>query len=674
LKRIFFESDYHSLLINTNFLKRLPTMMKTWNHNKPSTFSKEELCHEYDSVSSKLPSSSTCQGVQNSLKPVQLFASSHRKIPPFDVPWCQNTNCTPFNTRLKKKEDITNDSMIPCCKKKNESILKSFVCQKPSQHFTQQCSIDPLLEHTNFQKVPSNILTLWEKPLILLRQFHSKEEHHGKSNGTSSSSDVSPVPSLDCSPSSAHHYRTPCQKPKKLYCCEETDVSPSTPYIGTPSTAITSTCSRRDEITPKHLCPSQLLTHNKNTLYNAFNASQNIPPLTASRLYHSQGPLCFNISPRDGGVHPHAILKEWGNIDDLVLSQNNSQRKVHRGLWIASEYSHVAFPVAIKFVQDNNPRDGRSIKREIECHLFIYQKLKQLQKQEGYACLEDAWPCSELLGYHLNKQTPGKCTLITRKLSGPDFFDVIRQEHNKYTPCTLQYQYQKLYWCSLALKRIQQYTSLGIRHNDLKPDNIVLDFSTNSSGASLMDVKIIDLGTASMYNAKEFTGGTSWYESPEQKILEYYSKKQKDIQAAKKVNIGLESDIWAAGLSITEVLVGRRAVDAMKQPYGPGPLEYHGPSLGWNLDPQDWIQQTRRCLLHPRRDMSTCFLSFETAQFIFDLLVCVDPQKRGTLQQAINKLQEQTHKALKISRQSSDHISFKTTCQLRQPSPPETTA
>lgn len=293
----------------------------------------------------------------------------------------------------------------------------------------------------------------------------------------------------------------------------------------------------------------------------------------------------------------------------------------------------------MKFVDDFNIRDGRSIKREIECHLYIHQRLGQLQQLKPYARQEDAWPCAELYGYYLDRKNPGQSVLITRKLSGPDFFDVIRTEHtsafNARTAAV--YEQHKLHWCYLAMERIAQYARLGIRHNDIKPDNIVLDFfASPDSSERLLDVKLIDLGTASMHSAKDFTGGTSWYESPEQKMLEYHAKKERNLEVARKVVIGLPSDAWGAGLSITEVLMGRRVVDVLRAPGGPGPLEYRGKE-GWLVHPQVWVSCARQALGLDREQQRFPICS-EAARLVFDMLVKPEPADRATVEEVLPHL------------------------------------
>lgn len=364
-----------------------------------------------------------------------------------------------------------------------------------------------------------------------------------------------------------------------------------------------------------------------------------LPPCQYRRLYDPEGPLQLSYPPLKGGRYHRAELRLWPREADKVISQNSSRRKVHRACWLSPLDPTSAFPVAMKFVDDFNVRDGRSIKREIECHLYIYQRLGQLQQLKPYARQEDAWPCAELYGYYLDKRNPGQSVLITRKLSGPDFFDVIRTEHTSaFNPSTAAvYEQHKLHWCYLAMERIAQYARLGIRHNDIKPDNIVLDFfASPDAGERLLDVKLIDLGTASMHSAKDFTGGTSWYESPEQKMLEYHTKKERNLEVARQVVIGLPSDAWGAGLSITEVLMGRRVVDVLRAPGGPGPLEYRGKD-GWHVHPKVWISCARQAL-GLDREQQRFPVCAEAARLVFDMLVKHEPEERATVEEVLPHL------------------------------------
>ncbi|OII74285.1 protein kinase [Cryptosporidium ubiquitum] len=453
------------------------------------------------------------------------------------------------------------------------------------------------------------------------------------------------------------------------YECENTYTGCSSgALIGTDVNSINSSIANSNPVT---VSASTITKISKPSI--AANKNPIVPrnySLVHKRLYDRLGPVMFPIAPLKGIKHPRGELKLWPTSHDRVISQNSSKRKVHRSLWIPPKNCEQtfandlngsetisAYPMALKFVEDGNTRDGRSIKREIECHLYIYQRLSQLQQDQGYDNLEDAWPCAELIGYYLDKKNPGNSVLVTRKLSGPDFFDIIRSEHSSsansvYSRCQALYEYNKLQWCTLALTRIAQYSALGIRHNDIKPDNIVLDFYYNStSNERHLDVKIIDLGTASMHSAKDFTGGTSWYESPEQKMLEYYTKKSRDLKSAKMVEIGLSSDSWGAGISIAEVLMGRRVVDSMKSPYGPGPLEFKGKD-GWLIDPHEWIEFAKMALGF---DNSNCPYKYkiceEAAKYVFNMLVQVNSNKRANIKDVIQRMDYYTQKAYQAVKQ-----------------------
>ncbi|KAL8437898.1 hypothetical protein ACSSS7_000661 [Eimeria intestinalis] len=370
-----------------------------------------------------------------------------------------------------------------------------------------------------------------------------------------------------------------------------------------------------------------------------YRGPPHLPPCQYRRLYDPEGPLQLPYPPLNGGRFSRAELRLWPRESDRVISQNSSRRKVHRACWLSPLDPSCSFPVAVKFVDDGNLRDGRSIKREIECHLYIYQRLGHLQRMRACDRQGDAWPCAELYAYYLDRKDPGQSVLITRKLSGPDFFDVIRTEHSSaFNPRTAAvYEQHKLHWCCLAMERIAQYARLGIRHNDIKPDNIVLDFfAAPNSSERLLDVKLIDLGTASLHSAKDFTGGTSWYESPEQKMLEFYTKKQRDLEVARQVVIGLPSDAWGAGLSITEVLMGRRVVDVLRAPGGPGPLEFRG-SDGWAVHPEVWVACARRAL-GLDREQQRFPICTEAARLVFEMLVKPEPSDRATVEEVIPHL------------------------------------
>ncbi|CDR97083.1 hypothetical protein, conserved [Babesia bigemina] len=366
-------------------------------------------------------------------------------------------------------------------------------------------------------------------------------------------------------------------------------------------------------------------------------------------LYNRIGPVMFRTSLLEGLYSPAAELRLTPELRSLLISQNSTQRVVYNAFWLPKQFPKIALKVAVKSVRDCNMRDGRSIKREIGCHLFIYQKLVGASRDacRSSPIATDDWPTSEVLGYYLDKKNPGVSVLITRKLFGPDFFDIIRSEcsprfASRNTPL---YELNKLDWCIIAMERVAQLSELGIRHNDLKPDNIVLDMY-ESGGVKRVDVKVIDLGAASMEHTKEFTGGTSWYESPEQKLLEYYTKKHHNSKRARTVDINRASDAWGLGQSVIEVLLGRRMVDHMRPPFGSGPPELIDPPQEvteentdrlwwdrdeyWTIPPRVWLQHIRSVL---QMDSATQKFPIcaQAARYVFDRLMQVDPQQRASV-------------------------------------------
>ncbi|EDO08050.1 Protein kinase domain family protein [Babesia bovis T2Bo] len=366
-------------------------------------------------------------------------------------------------------------------------------------------------------------------------------------------------------------------------------------------------------------------------------------------LYERVGPITFRTSLQNGLLSPAADLRLVPDASSLLISQNSTMRVVYNAYWLPKQFPKIALKVAVKSVKDCNARDGRSIKREIGCHLYIYQKLmgQTLGSGRQSRIMTDDWPTSEVLGYYLDKKDPGTALLVTRKLFGPDFFEIIRSECSSRFPSsrnTPLYELNKIDWCIIALERVSQFSELGIRHNDLKPDNIVLDMYEHG-GVNRIDVKVIDLGAASMEFTKEFTGGTSWYESPEQRLLEYYTKKHSNSKRAQTIEIDRSSDAWGIGLSVIEVLLGRRMVDHLRSPFGSGPPALLNPPqevdpeegrLWWNRDeywtipPCVWLSTIRDVLQldSPNQRFPICA---KAARYVFDHLMLVDPRERASV-------------------------------------------
>ncbi|KAK1444733.1 hypothetical protein BgAZ_106390 [Babesia gibsoni] len=415
--------------------------------------------------------------------------------------------------------------------------------------------------------------------------------------------------------------------------------------------SVNSTPSNRiKEVENKHWPPSSLEVFCEEDDYTEVNFTE------YRDIYDCMGPVMFQTPLVDGLKSPLAELRMMKDPNSVLISQNSTQRVVYNAFWLPKKYPNIALKVAVKSVKDGNIRDGRSIKREIGCHLYIYQRIMAAVREGRMVSpiATDDWPTSELLGYYLDKKNPGMSVLVTRKLFGPDFFDIVRSEcYPRFASKNMKlYELNKLDWCIIALERIAQISELGIRHNDIKPDNIVLDMH-EADGMKRVDVKIIDLGAASMEGTKEFTGGTSWYESPEQKLLEFYTKKHHNIKRAQTVEIDRSSDAWGAGHSIIEVLLGRRMVDYLGEPNGKGAPELIDPPqdtdepesdrLWWNRDeywtipPQLWLEKMRSVLQmdSPSQRFPICA---KAARYVYDKLMHVDPRKRESVRRVAEGL------------------------------------
>ncbi|KAK2196712.1 bifunctional Protein kinase domain/Serine-threonine-protein kinase [Babesia duncani] len=366
------------------------------------------------------------------------------------------------------------------------------------------------------------------------------------------------------------------------------------------------------------------------------------------RFYEQIGPIRFQTSLENGLKSSKAEVRLWHDENTSLISQNSTQRKVCNAYLLPKMFANVAMRVALKYVEDSNLRDCRSIKREIECHMYIYHKL--MGQQHRNKMYNRDWPCAEILCYYLENNAANNAVLVMRKLSGPDFFDIIRSEYcgNVVAKNQAIYEFNKLDWCITALERIVQLNELGVRHNDIKPDNIVLDVYYEY-GIKKVDVKLIDLGAASMEFTPEFTGGTNWYESPEQKLLRYYTEKHRNLAMGKLIGISRASDAWGAGISIVEVLLGRRIVDSFRSGKGPGLMEptnlpcdpldlcalphkepwWNRPEY-WEIPPQEWINHVAK-ILGLYEDSRKPMLCTEAARFVFEHLVQINPNKRSSV-------------------------------------------
>ena len=107
------------------------------------------------------------------------------------------------------------------------------------------------------------------------------------------------------------------------------------------------------------------------------------------------------------------------------------------------------------------------------------------------------WDTRSRKGYYLMNKIPGK-----------ELLEVLIQDLNLEKPLSVQDRIDLTYCLLLALK--SQVVDLGLVHNDIKPENIMLDFGPP------MQVNIIDYGMAIQSGKGAFAaGGTLNYAAPE---------------------------------------------------------------------------------------------------------------------------------------------------------------
>ncbi|KAA6369318.1 MAG: putative NEK protein kinase, partial [Streblomastix strix] len=128
---------------------------------------------------------------------------------------------------------------------------------------------------------------------------------------------------------------------------------------------------------------------------------------------------------------------------------------------------------------------------------------------------------------------------------------MMKLTHSKYTqsvietfPYDLDICLKSLKYMYQILQGIQHLQSLGIIHRDLKPENILIDKSGN--------IKLADFGLASKMSSRSYlyAAGTQNYSPPEAHTENRYTP---------------ESDIWAAGIIIIELITGVHPFEGMNQ-------------------------------------------------------------------------------------------------------------
>jgi len=127
-------------------------------------------------------------------------------------------------------------------------------------------------------------------------------------------------------------------------------------------------------------------------------------------------------------------------------------------------------------------------------------------------------------------ETPQQLFLVTEYAAGGELFSHIvkNKRLSEYEACRIFQQ---------IISAVEYLHKLGVCHRDLKPENLLLDNKQN--------IKIVDFGLSNMYKSGEklkTACGSPCYAAPEM------------IEGKKY--IGLQTDIWSAGVVLFAMLAG----------------------------------------------------------------------------------------------------------------------
>eukprot|EP00914_Ancora_sagittata_P027232 GHVO01053320.1.p1 GENE.GHVO01053320.1~~GHVO01053320.1.p1 ORF type:complete len:397 (+),score=64.35 GHVO01053320.1:40-1230(+) len=259
-------------------------------------------------------------------------------------------------------------------------------------------------------------------------------------------------------------------------------------------------------------------------------------------------------------------------------------------------------PVVVKYALGH----CKATNRDVAMHRYVERNLPG----------DESWPCAPLAASYLDGDQPGKGILVTKQLSGPDLSKLIKREVHPDSPvaCAM-HQYTRLHLSYLSALRVRQLFDLNIRHNDIKPSNLLVHRYKDSERMPKLDVKLIDLGVSSFLNEQKSYGCTKLYISPE---LKNHKKMGTAIDA--------RSDLWALGLTLTEVLMG----------IGPGRIRVEGSAWKRFIDDKRDHYFSKQSIRH----VNCMPLCHKAAKYCFESLVHVNPKKREDIDSIIEQLGE----------------------------------
>lgn len=411
------------------------------------------------------------------------------------------------------------------------------------------------------------------------------------------------------------------------------------------------------------------------------------------------------------GALPAILAKDADNHDESTASTQHDEHSL-------TNLANVA--VAVKFIPSRttlpSAAEQESMRREILCNLRLRSRLQKMQynSQRGVLthqqrCVlgpRDAhiWkPAVELIGYYLNSHEPHKCVLVTSLIWGVDVGQWLesqcratleaaaKTEQNEKSVNSAVTPFANIprssalirVWIAvLIFRRVFQLHELGIRHNDLKPSNVMIDLYTWKEKQNIcykqhdtpleslryiclhperidlrdIDIKLVDLGNATPCRFPRQSGGTPAYLSPEQQLAAYRQYQQaREIDGSrlnKHEKVGVptlpldkRTDFWSLGLTIVEILTTVSLTQALQ---GTRPLKYIGVGTfgGWSLAPEDYIQRLHRGFFGLAESEAAqndflrnkCFVErclASAALQIFNSFIQKDPNDRKTIEDGI---------------------------------------
>lgn len=272
----------------------------------------------------------------------------------------------------------------------------------------------------------------------------------------------------------------------------------------------------------------------------------------------------------------------------------------------AEEHEFVA-----KEAHDFTPEGLRKFKEE-------FQKLKELRHPQ----VLKVWEMIEEAEVLVNGELRNQNYVITDYARGGDLYHYLRKvvEHRALTE----------EWAAGVFKQAMNGVVFlhrnGVVHNDLKPDNILMNgaFSPTEPGKVPL-VVLTDFGRATLARDMGFSHGDPRYQSPETwRVLQ--AMWDDDQYVDLELQMGFKADVWSMGATLYEVLSG-----------GKIPFLYRACDLMELMDSEDISREMREALwdARPVRVRPYCVGASSEAESLLLQLMAKEPDERPS---ALNAL------------------------------------